>query len=257
MQGFTRLVLAVVDVSFPLPAFSKPRARNVVARPPFSAAPGRGGLTASGILALAPAAWFRYNRGITVTGAGVSQWDDQSGNARHLKQGTDTNRPALQADGSILFDGVDNFLKCDAFTLNQPETVFLLAKQITWNISLYIFDGNASATMAIQQAGTTPEFRQLAGGAAGVNETFPLDSYFALAAVYNGAASQVWVNKVTNGPANRGANNAGGFTLGSLATGSGNSNIQVKEVIIFPVAMNAAMVSEILRYLARLGGFSY
>ncbi len=45
------------------------------------------------VLGLSPAAWFRAGTGITVTGSGVSQWDDQSGNARHLKQGTDANRP--------------------------------------------------------------------------------------------------------------------------------------------------------------------
>ncbi len=45
------------------------------------------------VSSLGPAAWFRANTGITVTGLGVSQWDDQSGNARHLLQGTDANRP--------------------------------------------------------------------------------------------------------------------------------------------------------------------
>jgi hypothetical protein len=66
------------------------------------------------------AAWFRLGVGITETGQGVSQWDDQSGNGRHLKQGTDGARPSKQSDGSILFNGSDEFLKCDAFTFSQP-----------------------------------------------------------------------------------------------------------------------------------------
>lgn len=49
--------------------------------------------------------WCRHNSGITVTGAGVSQWDDASGNGNHLLQGTDTNRP-LQ--GSLESDLVTN-----------------------------------------------------------------------------------------------------------------------------------------------------
>lgn len=38
-------------------------------------------------------AWYRADLGITLTSSHVSQWDDQSGNARHLTQGTDANRP--------------------------------------------------------------------------------------------------------------------------------------------------------------------
>lgn len=36
------------------------------------------------IRSLGPAAWFRADTGVTVTGAGISQIDDLSGNARHL-----------------------------------------------------------------------------------------------------------------------------------------------------------------------------
>lgn len=39
--------------------------------------------------------------------------------------------PTLMDDGSILFDGTDNYLKCDAFTLGMPPvTVYMLAKNI-------------------------------------------------------------------------------------------------------------------------------
>ena len=69
------------------------------------------------------AVWGRFNIGITVVGAGVDTWADQSGNGRDLLQTTDTNRPSKESDGSILFDGVDNTLK----TASLPSFITDLA----------------------------------------------------------------------------------------------------------------------------------
>lgn len=207
------------------------------------------------ILALTPAAWFRWNVGVTVTGSGVSQWDDQSGNARHLKQATDTNRPALQADGSILFDGVDNLLRCDPFTLNQPETVYILFKQVTWTVADRIYDGNTTTVMALFQTGSTPQIQMFAGSAVGtISPT--LNVYTVVASVFNGAASVNQVGASSSAAVDAGASNAAGFTLGAQPAGN-YGNIEVREVIIFPVAHSAAVRLKVARYLARLGGVSF
>jgi len=115
------------------------------------------------VVALSPQAWFRYGVGITVTGAGVSTWADQSGNGRDLLQGTDTNRPALQADSSILFDGVDNFLKTAGFTFNQPETVYVVFKAITFTDGDTILDGNAGNDLRLFQVDPEPGISGFAG----------------------------------------------------------------------------------------------
>ena len=49
-------------------------------------------------------AWYQFNIGITVTGAGVSTWADQSGNGNDLLQSTDADRPSHESDGTILFE---------------------------------------------------------------------------------------------------------------------------------------------------------
>jgi hypothetical protein len=113
---------------------------------------------ANGIAGLGPAAWFRYGTGITITGSGVSQWNDQSGNGRHLLQATDANRPQKQADSSILFDGVAYFLKCNAFTLPQPVSLYLLMKQVTWTAGTGICDGNAVSTGLLINRTASPQF---------------------------------------------------------------------------------------------------
>lgn len=74
------------------------------------------------VLALNPAAWFMASRGVTVTGSGVSQWDDQSGNARHLKQGTDANRPSkVNATGSVAVGSGSSFTRATVATVTDFE----------------------------------------------------------------------------------------------------------------------------------------
>jgi hypothetical protein len=217
----------------------------------------RGGGLASYVRGLSPAAWFMHQRGITVTGQGVSQWDDQSGNGRHLKQGTDGARPTLNADGSILFNGTDEFLKCDAFTFNQPLTIYLLFKQVTWTNFDYICDGNTTNAVLFYQNGASPNISLFAGGDVSTNPDLAVDTYGVLCGVANGASSVVQINNTTAVTGDAGANNAAGFTLGARGGGdSAYSNIQVKEAILYAAAHDAATRARVVRYLSRVGNLS-
>lgn len=209
------------------------------------------------ISALSPAAWYRYNTGITVTGAGVSTWADQSGNGRNLLQGTDANRPALQGDGSILFDGAAFFLKANAFTLNQPTTIYLLLKQVTWTDLDTFCDGDANNSGKFQQAGITPQVRVLAPtiGIA-VDSNLIVGAYGVASIVFNSTSSVLQINNNAANTGDAGTNNMGGFTLGANGLAGAFSNIQVKEVILFATAHDATTRGMVIRYLARVGGLS-
>jgi hypothetical protein len=188
-------------------------------------------------------AWFKFN-----TGQAVSQWDDQSGNNNHLKQATATNQPTISG-GTYIFDGVDNFMKCDAFTLNQPTTVCLAFKQVTWTSGDRVFDGNtATAGLCVQNA-LTPALQINAG--AGIQESgnLAVDTYGVLVAVFNGASSLIQINNGTADAGNAGANNMGGFTLGQGGGGAAPGNIQVKEVLIYSVALDASQRTDVYDYL--------
>lgn len=214
----------------------------------------RGGQSLAGFVAgLGPAAWFRFNTGITSALGLVSQWDDVSGNGRHLLQATETNQPTLEADGSITFDGVDNYLKCDAFTLDQPETVYLLMKQVTWTVDEYFVDGNASQTGGLQTITATPSFRQNAGAVTAANENLAVDAYGVVSAVFNGASSLSQVNLTASVAGDAGASNMGGFTLAARGTNTNFAHIQVKEVLIYAAAHDAATRARVIRYLAQVG----
>ena len=144
---------------------------------------------------LSPAAWFRYGIGLTDAGGGLcSQWNDQSGNGRHLKQATATNQPAIQTDGSVLFDGVDNFMKCDAFTLNQPETVYVLGKWVVWASDARWIDGDGSSTGMFQGITATPQIRVATGAGSTAIVSPTVGAYVVLAGVFNGASSLIQLN---------------------------------------------------------------
>ncbi len=201
------------------------------------------------------AAWFRFGAGLTDDGAGLcSNWADQSGNGRDLKA-TTTARPTIQADKSVLFDGSANFMKCDAFTLNQPETVYFLIKQITWGNDLRFCDGNSNFTMLVNQQTATPQISMYATGAQVANNSnLALNTWGVVAAVFNGASSSLQVNNTTATTGYPGAGNAGGFTLGANSDGAGGwSNIQVKEVILYAAAHTADQRTQVINYLTGVG----
>ncbi len=202
--------------------------------------------------------WCKFNSGITVTGAGVSQWDDQSGNDNHLRQATDTNRPSKESDGSILFDGVDNYLRTNNFTLTQPETIYLLGKQVTWTALDAIFDGNIANTGLFRQrnGGVSPEVESYAGVTLGVNADFILNTYAVVITVFNGAVSAIQVNNNDPLEGNAGSGNMGGFTLAANGGATEWANIQVKEVVIFSTAHDAATRLQMTAYLAQIGSLN-
>ena len=193
--------------------------------------------------------WCRYGQGITETGLGVSQWDDVSGNGNHSKQATDLDRPQKQADGSILFDGIRQFLKTDVFTLNQPTTIYLLAKQVTWTNTDRIFDGNAINTGLVLQTGTTPNLAAYAGSFSGQSSDLAVDTYSIITVVFNGASSVLQIDDNTPITGDFGAANMGGFTLGANGSNLQFGNIQVKEAIGYSAAHDAAKRAKVRAFL--------
>jgi hypothetical protein len=77
--------------------------------------------------ALSPTAWYDASQSsdFTLISGTVSQWNDRSGNARHLTQGTAGSRPAyasatLNSLNLVTFDGTNDFLS--GTTLNNCIT---------------------------------------------------------------------------------------------------------------------------------------
>lgn len=210
------------------------------------------------ITALSPFQWCRYGVGITSSAGLVSQWADQSGNARHLTKSVATNKPALQGDGSILFDSVDNFLEW-AGTLAQPVTYYMLFRHVTWIINAGYVVCGAASTGYLFASVSTPNIAYTSDNvnylAADVN--LAVNTYGVAAWCSNGASSMLKVNNNAQHAGNAGTVNPDGITLGGSPTGGvPYSNIQVKEFIVFNAAHDAPTRATVIDYLASVGGLA-
>lgn len=202
------------------------------------------------------AAWFRYGVGIRSSSGAVSQWEDQSGNGRHLKQSTGANQPELQSDGSILFDGAAHYLKCDAFTLDQPFSVYLAVNVISWESLDCLIDGDTGGSAMIRQRVGEPQIEMHAG--LNVGTISPTQgAYCVINAHFNATASSIQLNLDTAVSGSGGAQAAGGFTLGGFGDGTTRwANIRVKEVVVCSNVHATRRRNNIIKYLAQIGGVS-
>ena len=205
------------------------------------------------VTGLSPVAWYRYQQGLGVsTGALISSWNDQSGNNNTLVA-TGTKTPTMQADGSLLFDGADDSMQA-VYTLNNPFTRYILGKQVVWTANRFWASGGTS-NCTLQQATTSPQVR-INDGAGVAFVSVPIDTYCVLTAMYNGAASLVRINLDTASTGTLSGINAGGLTLAAGTSQAASfSNIQVKEIIDFPIAhTNVTTQNAVIVYLGSVGG---
>jgi hypothetical protein len=210
------------------------------------------------IVALRPAAWYQLGRG-TVLAAGsttlVARWNDASGNNRPLLQATGAAQPALQTDGTLLFDGSSDLMQTATFTLAQPTMLYMLFRQVTWTINDVMCDGFTATSGQLIQANTTPEIDISAGSTVCANTGLAVNTYGIFVATFSGANSTSQVNKKAPiAVANAGTTSMAGFTLGSDSSGANNSNIQVKEVLLFGAAHNQTQQYQVINYLSLIGG---
>ena len=199
-------------------------------------------------------AWYRYRYGIINTNGNCTRWRDQSGNGNDLVQDTASLGPAVQSDGSLLFNGSSQYMQA-TFTLNQPATIFMAFTQVSWTNNNVILDGKTAQAQLIQTS-STPQITVNAGSALTADATIPVGSRGVCAVVFNNTASSYVAGGgaatvTTSGTA--GSNNLGGFTLGAARTPASYSNIQVREVAIFNQAYTADQILKNLRYFARVG----
>lgn len=206
------------------------------------------------VVNLRPAAWYQYGKGLTYVAGKVSQWADQTANARHLVQATGSARPVQQTDGSILCDGSATFLQTATFTLIQPSTLYLLARQVTWNSGGVLCDGFTVASGQVVQTTTTPQINISAGSSVAANTGFAVNTYGILTAVFSGTVSTLGVNKLALTTGNAGTTAMAGLTIGADGNGANFGNIQVKEAILFPVAHTPMQQFMVINYLSTIGG---
>lgn len=206
------------------------------------------------------AAWFRPGVGVATVDGLVSQWDDQSGNGRHLKQVSAAARPSLSPQGVVIFPSVaeNRWMQTDAFVLSQPVTIYALLKPTEFNSAAFIFDGLNVQTAAVLQNAPSPQIGMSSGLFTAARLDLLIGSYAVVSAVFDGASSSLMVNKnaATTGSAGLGV--PGGLTIGAKGGGGGGNNaaVEFKELAAFSGAHDAATRTKLVEYLAAVGGLS-
>ncbi|MCH7928650.1 MAG: hypothetical protein IID03_11845 [Candidatus Dadabacteria bacterium] len=192
---------------------------------------------------------FDADLGLTIENTDRLQaWADQASNVSNLDIPTnDARRPVVITNGnpngdgnSILYDGITHYLRVSGgFTFNQPETIYLVFKQVTWTFGDGIFDGNGSGTMGLLQRTSTPNLLISAGTQAAENSDAGLGTWVIGCAVYNGASSSLRINNNAKTTGNAGATNSGGLFLGRDFAGNNKANFAISRLLGYDTAAHS------------------
>jgi hypothetical protein len=210
-------------------------------------------------------AWYDSSDLTTITKDGsdyVSRWNDKLGSGHDLIQATAAMQPKWYSGDGVLFDGSDDHM-ISQFPLNQPETIYIVFKQITWQtLNRAIFDGGGNGVpAALIQNVSSPNLNLMSAGgnyALGLNANLAINTFGICRAFFNQENSKFIVNNTTPqiGSLIGTGFTIGGITLGARGVLTNNSNIQVKEVILRNVADNAYDETAIYNYLANKYSFA-
>lgn len=208
--------------------------------------------SASRAAAPAPAGIITANRALWLAKGGASgaTWTDSSGNARHM---TLTGSPTIGAT-SVTFSGTGQYGTV-AFTIGAPMTVCMRVKQVSWTSGRYLCAGAATATNHIRQAGVSPQIEPndssfLHGG--GPISGFSVGSTGSLVLCVTGGFGGIFsvngTEEIIDFPTGDAA--MAGFTLAAgSSAGLSPSNIEVTEVVVYSVALDASQRAQMISYM--------
>jgi hypothetical protein len=185
----------------------------------------------------------------------VSSLASVGSGAHGITQATGTKQQLFktnQVNGkpSIEFDGVDDFLASIAFTQNQPFTLFLVFKQITWTSADRFVDmGNP----VLRQTTVTPQFQIVIG--TGINASLAIGTWGLVTTVVNGALSTIAVNGAVDTSGDiTGTTALNKITLGSRADGTQSANVAIARMLIYSGVVSGANQALIKTYLGSYYG---
>lgn len=187
------------------------------------------------ISALTPAAWYRNATGVTESGGFASQWDDYSGNGRHLIQLTGTNQPAY-SEGVFTFDGLDNFLQTGAISIAPPFTFVGVFKQVSWTASDALSDGGAVNQAALSQTSASPTLALWGSGSGADNTNLAIGSEGIVAYGHKVAGTTMFIQVNATAETTR-AGDIWGLSLTRISLGNSfntrYANMSCREFILF------------------------
>ncbi len=183
----------------------------------------------------------------------VIKWDCKGLLAAHVSNAVDARRPTYSAiTGRLTFvDANDSYLSSTSITLTQPNTIFILCK-ITGVTNQFIFDGITARQLLRRNAGV---FDIWAGGFASGHVGDVNDDIHVVE--FNGAGSIHWLNGVSSGALNPGANNLIDFVIGSNNNRISSIDGEIMEVFGYNCSITDAERIKCENYLIDKWGLPY
>ena len=165
--------------------------------------------------------WYEFaeDNYTSVGDTAISQWDDLSGNERHLVQANALYQPELTEDG-IAFS-LGHLLKTGTFSSNQPVFIYAVIRQDSWVANEYIFTSYNNYNIYFQQRTATPNVRIAAGTPSGNNANMSIGTFYIVRILFNGASSKLQINNTTATTGDFGANAMDGLAIPSPFTTTG------------------------------------
>lgn len=203
------------------------------------------------------AAWYDASQLTGLAdGDPIATSPDRSGNARDLTQATAAKRPTfktgiLNGNPVMRFDGVDDRLVSPAFTLAQPNTVFVVASTTNAGTGQrFIADGvNGSGRNAVYV--TAQKWAVYAGSTGTVSSQALSTGVHLIDYVFDNTARSLFVDSVGGTAGNAGgASLIGGVVLGDEGpTGGFNWPGDIAEYLFYNAAVSAANILLVRAYL--------
>jgi hypothetical protein len=211
------------------------------------------------------------------SGSVVSQWNDKSGNSRHMSQSTVANQPSRSGTqngrSTVVFDGSNDYMTFDAGSDAidiSPWTWFAVVKDTSSGNSRRILSARRSATGSADfQAGgaifgyrdTGPALDIFSAGATPASRAYSASTWFLGRSTVDGSSNmQVAVDSVAaSSSAGSSSVNARYLTLGGATDPSGNPPLapaatevwlgEIAEVILYNAALSGTDISNVESYL--------
>lgn len=197
---------------------------------------------------------------VTLDGSNnVSQWNDKSGNARHVTQGTTTTRPSyrtadLNGLNVLRFDGTDDRMTASFTTIPQPTTTFLVFRVSKVTGFQGFYDSLATNPHDFYLSATTPILESgsalsIYGGTATVNVAALMSGQ------HNGTSSVLRFNRSQVAAGNAGTSGlTSGISIG--ANRLSNSFVQgdIAEFLFYARVLTAGEITQIENYLSAKWG---
>ena len=182
----------------------------------------------------------------------VSAMQDKSGNAIHLSQSTGLNQPVWQSDGSVLFDGVNHYLKIASANIPQPFTILMVYRNVTWTAGRGVLSGDGVNICGFRMQGSPPnEQKFMAPTFVGDNASMILNAFEILTMNFNGASSSFQFNNKSATTGNPGANGLTALVLGARGDYSSKSNIQFKAAAIYSGTLSSDTITKLKNYFVK------